>query len=55
MDAGATTPHSPAGDRTSRLLEQMRTCVLVHHQLSCLLVHASALDAGRQLYQLLQT
>ncbi|CAE7510499.1 unnamed protein product [Symbiodinium natans] len=46
MDACATTPHSPSGDRIGRLLEQMRTCVLVHHQLSCLLIHASALDAG---------
>eukprot|EP00439_Symbiodinium_sp_Y106_P019124 s4452_g2.t1 len=46
MDACTTTPHSPTGDRISRLLEQMRTCVLVHHQLSCLLIHASALDAG---------
>lgn len=28
------------------LLEQMQKCVLVHHQLSCLLIHGAALGAG---------
>ncbi|CAJ1434487.1 unnamed protein product [Effrenium voratum] len=37
---------STAGDQSSRLLEQMRACVLVHHQLSCLLIHSAALQAG---------
>merc|ERR1719253_2200999 len=27
-------------------MEQMRRCVLVHHQLSCLLIHNAALRAG---------
>lgn len=40
------SPTSPAGDQEARLLEQMRTCVLVHHQLSCLLIHSAALQAG---------
>lgn len=40
------SPTSPVGDQGARLLEQMRTCVLVHHQLSCLLIHSAALQAG---------
>ncbi|CAE8617717.1 unnamed protein product [Polarella glacialis] len=34
------------GEQHERLLEQMRKCVLVHHQLSCLLIHSAALQAG---------
>lgn len=33
-------------DQAERLLQQMRRCVLVHHQLSCLLIHSAALQAG---------
>lgn len=33
-------------EQRERLLEQMRKCVLVHHQLSCLLIHNEALQAG---------
>eukprot|EP00448_Togula_jolla_P035203 CAMPEP_0170637702 /NCGR_PEP_ID=MMETSP0224-20130122/38575_1 /TAXON_ID=285029 /ORGANISM="Togula jolla, Strain CCCM 725" /LENGTH=266 /DNA_ID=CAMNT_0010967645 /DNA_START=33 /DNA_END=829 /DNA_ORIENTATION=- len=33
-------------NQTEWLLGQMRKCVLVHHQLSCLLIHHAALDAG---------
>jgi len=33
-------------DHSERLLQQMRRCVLVHHQLSCLLIHSEALRAG---------
>lgn len=30
----------------ARLLSRMRKCVFMHHQLSCLLIHHAALDAG---------
>lgn len=40
----ATQPNPP--DHSERLLQQMRRCVLVHHQLSCLLIHSEALRAG---------
>lgn len=43
----SASPHSAiGGEQGVRLLEQMRTCVLVHHQLSCLLIHSAALQAG---------
>eukprot|EP00929_Paragymnodinium_shiwhaense_P023777 TRINITY_DN14804_c0_g2_i1.p1 TRINITY_DN14804_c0_g2~~TRINITY_DN14804_c0_g2_i1.p1 ORF type:complete len:424 (-),score=90.98 TRINITY_DN14804_c0_g2_i1:17-1288(-) len=32
--------------QSEKLIRQMRACVLVHHQLSCLLIHRAALDAG---------
>lgn len=32
--------------QSERLLEQMRKCVMVHHQLSCLLIHSAAVKAG---------
>eukprot|EP00428_Durinskia_dybowskii_P021249 CAMPEP_0170204054 /NCGR_PEP_ID=MMETSP0116_2-20130129/1542_1 /TAXON_ID=400756 /ORGANISM="Durinskia baltica, Strain CSIRO CS-38" /LENGTH=317 /DNA_ID=CAMNT_0010454387 /DNA_START=1 /DNA_END=951 /DNA_ORIENTATION=+ len=36
----------PQNEQTERLLQQMQKCVLVHHQLSCLLIHGAALQAG---------
>jgi len=33
-------------DQSERILRQMRKCVLVHHQLSCLLIHQAAMEAG---------
>lgn len=45
-ELASSSPTSPVGDQGARLLEQMRTCVLVHHQLSCLLIHSAALQAG---------
>lgn len=33
-------------EQSERVLEQMRRCVLVHHQLGCLLIHNASLRAG---------
>merc|ERR1719189_2500079 len=35
-----------ANSQRDRLLQQMRKCVLVHHQLSCLLIEGAAQQAG---------
>lgn len=42
----ASTPVKAPDEHSEFLVAQMKKCVLVHHQLSCLLIHSAALQAG---------
>mmetsp|Transcript_57823 Transcript_57823/g.96284 ORF Transcript_57823/g.96284 Transcript_57823/m.96284 type:complete len:533 (-) Transcript_57823:26-1624(-) len=46
IEEAQNSEEAPCLDQSERVLEQMRRCVLVHHQLSCLLIHNAALRAG---------